>query len=598
MSAMLFFPILCMTGCQKEQETLPPAVFEISEDTVIINSDGGEAHVVWSVRNPEQGVLPEPVTEASWIQNLTASEAVVSFNVEPNEAETGRTAVVDLAYGDLSASFTVIQEGIPAPFDITVNMVRAVSVQFDIAPDDESMTYLYKVVEKADADKYPDNDALFAWQMEELRISAEAAGLTFESGLRRSLRSGPKECFINDIAYGTEHCILVYGCDEQGNRLSPVLRCPITTIAPETADNTEFDIDFTVVDNKVTMNVTPSDPEQLYYCSFDVRKFVSEETALQQAMGLIDAYISMFIREGYSVEEIVAATTAKKGNFTETVEFGWPNEPGLGYAFAINEEGIAISELSFGEFTVGEPPLSDNDIELSVTDIEARSANINVTASNEDPYVLFYDKAAAYEGLSDDEIIESILSLGLIEVSNRTRYSDVTEPMTGLTRETEYIVCAFGYNGGIATTGLTKTTFTTAPAVVSDAECILEVENYFDGDEVSQVYSQYSWAGGMVVIPAKAVPNSSAVKYYYHIWAEEYADPEKVHDDEIIAFLSLGGMQTPQQVFFTNWDEPRTIVAVAVDAEGNYGPVYRKAITFTKDEAAPVEEFPEEFLNN
>ena len=43
--------------------------------------------------------------------------------------------------------------------------------------------------------------------------------------------------------------------------------------------------------------------------------------------------------------------------------------------------------------------------------------------------------------------------------------------------------------------------------------------------------------------------------------------------------------------FYTAFDEPRCVIAVAVDADGNFGPVYRQAITFTKEGCSPVDEF-------
>lgn len=55
--------------------------------------------------------------------------------------------------------------------------------------------------------------------------------------------------------------------------------------------------------------------------------------------------------------------------------------------------------------------------------------------------------------------------------------------------------------------------------------------------------------------------------------------------------MRFTGTSDETHVYFVNYDELNTFMGVAVDADGNYGPVWREAFSLSADGVSPADEY-------
>jgi hypothetical protein len=132
--------------------------------------------------------------------------------------------------------------------------------------------------------------------------------------------------------------------------------------------------------------------------------------------------------------------------------------------------------------------------------------------------------------------------------------------------------------------------FKTKDAKVSDATIEVKYDQYFDGTEIAEKYSEYSSAKGFAVVPVYAQLGNGGESFLMNIYEGNYLDSDKYGDEYIISVLKDDGYN---QNFLSlcRYDLEYTLLGVAMDAEGGYGKVFRKTCTFSKDGVSPIDEF-------
>ena len=92
---------------QSEWVELAPEIVVVSDLTVAF--EGGAQSIEYSIENPKEGVELEATCEAEWISNIVVAADAITFDVDANETEEVRNAVINLAYGDITAKVSVFQ---------------------------------------------------------------------------------------------------------------------------------------------------------------------------------------------------------------------------------------------------------------------------------------------------------------------------------------------------------------------------------------------------------------------------------------------------------------------------------------------------------
>lgn len=288
----------------------------------------------------------------------------------------------------------------------------------------------------------------------------------------------------------------------------------------EDPDDNEDAVVFTisVTDIKATgatVSVVPSDATVTYY--FDV----IEKTELDEyadAKVFIEELIDDMIAYAESYDKSLADMLST-GNDSFTYYSGlMPSTEYYAYAVGIDADGNITSDVSTETFTTAETVPSSNTFTVTES-----NGYIEVTPSNNDPYVWDIYSTASLSGFSDDEIISGVISgLGEDLPIYTATGVDGYDYSEALVPGVSYTVLVFGYDGG-PTTGLTKYEFTYEASDEGSSSEVVDV------NDVNYALIEY-WG---------AEPKSGAGDWYLtlmnevgYLQMEFYTDPAVGADPE------------------------------------------------------------------
>ena len=259
------------------------------------------------------------------------------------------------------------------------------------------------------------------------------------------------------------------------------------------------------------------------------------------------------------------------------------------WAFGMNSEAIINSTPVRHYFKTGGVAASDNTFTISFSDVKSRRATITIETSNDDTYVSMLAKSSVYGETTDDIVIKHIIE------NYNLSYSKGTEvhTMKGLTPNTEYEVLVFGCQAASPTTGLTRVKFNTADTEYAELDMSLEVNGYFDIEEmcgVDPVWENYrDYCDAMVVVSATV--DANAVEYYFSALDAsgfEYCDYEYL----IEGLVKEGAAEDSVAYFPVDYDDELIFFGAAKDVEGNYTEICQtKPKKFTYDGRTEIDSF-------
>lgn len=274
----------------------------------------------------------------------------------------------------------------------------------------------------------------------------------------------------------------------------------------------------------VKVEFTPSNGKSGYYCQV-IEKSVFDSHVSDDAF--IESVFDLFAQTAGPGDTALAEFIAQQMKTgTQTIPFD-KLKPGtlyIVYAFGLTTGGKATSSLCKESFTTIVQSPSDNRITLDITQTTSNSATVVTSATNEDPYVLLIREAAAFEGKTDAEILEKVLETCTgEEFAEMTLIGNQTSLMNDLKPDTDYIALAFGYESGVATTGLTTRKFFTMP------------EHWTIGIKVAELTKN--------TVTVQYTPSSDKPTYYGIIidkaYFDDFASDQEYIQDDIDFFKSL-----------------------------------------------------------
>lgn len=305
------------------------------------------------------------------------------------------------------------------------------------------------------------------------------------------------------------------------DNVSAVLK--VKQLESETPPDEKIDMDFNfeyIIDGPdVTMNVeaVPGDV-YFYFGSID-------PTALEESGTSLDETVSQIISEaiedgeksGQSPEDVIRSicslgSGSKNFSLKEKTTY-------TGFAVGVSLSGSIISDVAKEEFTTGFIPF----LNMEILSVGLDKAVLKVTPINEKPYGLVLAKAADYEGMDDEAILESLLTDENVYIDKFVgEWQGTLRPLDS---GTEYVVFGFGYEEGTATTDLYTVKFTTEKP----------------GDPKDFTFTSEVTAG-----PRSATVtingNPETVLYYFEVATPDQTEEslKKYLDDTIQPFIDLG----------------------------------------------------------
>ncbi len=467
------------------------------------------------------------VDDGKWWVSCDNGSSWIEVGEVAGQSNISVTQDADYVYITFNGETFVLPKAPVSPEDamfvFNVNEVTSSSVNYDLAAADDNMLYILFCMEKELADQFATDEELYLDDMEYLSAYIEY-GYTFEDLAYMGDIVGAT---TSDLSAETEYVLYVYGIDSDGTRLTDIYREYFTTLPKEAVEKIDvtFDIDAQVNGANIDVTVTPSDNEVLYY--FDI---LSVAEAEEYYGGDYEAFmadlIAYYKAYGYTIDELIAGI-ASQGVDTYLFEGMDANTEYVIFAMALDEQGNVISDVATKNVTTENVAPSENVITLNVDAKTKTSVTVSTTTTNEDPYFLGIEPAFYFDGMTDEEIMETIIAEYGDYIEWSTEYGDVNAlELIDLEPGTEYLLMAFGVQSGTATTGLVKQLVSTE-AGTNPAECTFDIaiENVTETSAFITV-----------------TPSADDVRYVWDVADTGFSDEDimAVYDAQIEEYVAAG----------------------------------------------------------
>lgn len=635
---LLATPMLFM-ACEPDKpanDTPKEYALEVTSATVMeFAAEGGEGLIEWRLNEvvrsgaPQQ---PEFTTEAEWI-TLYADD-LGAFAVAVNEGEA-REAVIKVTYAEQVIEVVVKQAGAnedPQPetwFGIDVQEVHAASAITQVTPVDGDMYYIMfldevsylqfngiATAEQLWADDYAAFESNAIANNMNLKAYMEAANVLFK---------GTKRVQWNSVRPGTKSVLYVYGVefDEDGATYEPVTDIEWTIIEPERAplQDATFSIDVAVKGADVTLDIKSSDWDGYYLV-----KIVDANNEFYPGEGvefgddymaaLSDEWINVYssnLKAGHTMQDILDNVCYKGDTILDASLESYVLYSALVYPVAEYDGFVqVVGKPSYLNFSTEEVQQSDMDINIEVTNCYVRVCDIKITPSNPDEKWLLLITPTEYLPATYDD--ETLLDYALGEFVYYTYEfkGEMTTHMNTLYPDTEYIIIAFGYSGGVVTTDVCTKLFKTQ----KEGKCELEVTDVVVGGpyRVSDLYAYdpvafeyykppYYYDSSHFVITMEVKTSEPTTDIFSDfIYKADY----DYHGYELMFYDLLIDTCEPYYATTVEWEWTDTDIfancyacAAAFDYKGDVTPMWMSELyQWTQEDIRPIEEFIEKWEAN
>lgn len=596
--AMLFMAVV--PACSDDDEPAPnppttPTSLTLSSEVVEMVSTGGRGYVIYTLENAAvEEATVEVSSNADWVNGFdTTVEGRIAFNVDPNTTKEERLAEVTVTYGTgeeaPTAKFTVKQAAASEFFAFGDAVATESTLDIKITPTSKDMSYLVMIMPKTQADTYTTDDEIFEDDMLYIQNLADKLGTSFETLLSRYMLTGENTVGWESLVPDTPYCIYVYGVNAKGTRITPIAKTIASTSEIKEVE-VDFDISYNINGSVVEMSVVPSNDDVYYYFNI-LDAGTPDEQIVSIVQNNLDQIYNLYMQYGYSLEQAVQATVFKGPQTSVFSRALKPDTDYLGFAMTVSQSGKVSAKITRKDLHTGKVEQSDLKLDIKVSDIRPRSAQLVCVPSNqEEQYVIHYALYSDYGHLSDQQVLDALSQFvrqGAIQSGNGT----LNQSIGGLTPETKYVVLACGMNGSAPTTQLYRKEFETTEDGFADVTLDVKHDKYFSAadaaqrwpNEIFSAYTQYA------ILPVTV--KTSGDKVHYKLYSEDLTNPLEYDDNTLISVLSTEGYTDESMFFFVPFGNKSTLLAVAEDANGYFGEVYRELITLDREGISPIDEF-------
>ncbi|HIZ86155.1 MAG TPA: hypothetical protein IAC04_06665 [Candidatus Coprenecus stercoravium] len=463
------------------------------------------------------------------------------------------------------------------------------AVIVEVVPSSDEIYYYWDALRKSDVDNpaIPLDESLEEYFYEQIEWSY-TLGIPREETMRDLLSQGVSLHEFKNLNASEDYVIAAMSVTLEGYVNSAMTMYEFSTPGIESSDN-----ELTLTLSNVTVN------------SVDISVTTTNDDSYALTVLPVSDYPDL--TPGQILEEIEGSPA-----LASCVYSGDKDAPMLGLAASTEyyallfgyEQGCVTTDLVYETFVTLEDGNPENlAFEFEFSEITSNSLLARIIPNPDNGRYFFYICESWYdEELVSDYVeymamtyISMNMATGMEDFLLQTsRYGTVENTFDELLGGTEYKVFTFGVypDGTKATDIIFSQPVNTLPREVSDVTINLICDKYFDGDELVELYPQYSGAKGQAAIPVRVETTGDVVEHYYHVFVGDVSNPDKDSDDALINVLTTqGGLTSDEAMFYGDFGSTYTVVGVAKGRDGKYGNVYRKAITFDKAGCSPIEEF-------
>ncbi len=269
--------------------------------------------------------------------------------------------------------------------------------------------------------------------------------------------------FLHSLFIGFILCSILISpaCSDKGSGLEE----PETP--NEQPDPTPTKAPFKLTISEVTattarLSISPVDKGSTYYFDLLREDIFEEYNERKGFQHFFDSTVDWLIESNSMTKEQVLQRILSAGDDS----YGFTNLKAgttyYGVAMGIDKNrGLINSDVVFTKFSTEEAAVSDNTFDISVSNQTYTGTSYSVTPTNiDETYVLIAWNKAIVDQLGDEAFIEHCLK-SRSDIENYVVTGKQMGTLKDCVPNRSYYLVAFGYEGGLATTPLTKVEFTT-----------------------------------------------------------------------------------------------------------------------------------------
>lgn len=482
------------------------------------------------------------------------------------------------------------EEAYHIPFTMKVYDVTSVSATVEVEPYDTDAPYYMDIITAADfaqAQKYGFDDYM-TYLLETMEANT---GKGRQEVIEMISSYGNDGFIITTLTPETEYVAVAVGISETGMTCTEVVCEAFTTLEPTVSGNVIEISASDITATTATINVAVSN-EDPYILAIEPSNCVSGLTGEELA--------------DYIIQSNIAWGGLEQMTYSGNTQIEYEGKAGWEYSvIAFGYEGGAVtSDVTVYEMTMGEggdPASCTFDFGFEVAEWEMY---LDVTPSvNDVVYICNIVKKSDLDVLTDvagseqgalAECLETLIEEMIADCGSRERVVDLISIMGSqgfnirYTYETEYVQWAVpvDQDGNPTAEFSVSEVFKTPAEEKSDASLSLVSYRVFDGTELAALYpSEFKSAKGYAVVELIVEPSESAAKWWSYIALDDLTDrTEQVIIKNILQAPTQEGATKQYVVSF--WGT-NTIMGVAQDAEGKYGPLLLEVIHLDQNNVTP-----------
>lgn len=487
-----------------------------------------------------------------------------------------------------------------AAFEIVITNKTTLGFEFNIYPKDKEMEYIFltdtaKTLEESNVVTGEDIVAYNNWIF---YSESNTFGTTVEEHVRNYyIYTGDVENVeVNGIRPGDEFVIYAYGAEIVDGEVHATTE--VVTVRDRTEESEIVEhamgIDVAVDGSHADITFDPNGFDGNYLILVDsIATLFPDDDATDEKIAekVMDTWyhsLTSYLQYGFSLEMILTDLTVS-GNYTASYDLMASTEY-VATALPIDATGVIYAYPTIEYFTTADVEMSDNIIDISVSNIHPREATVTITPSNDDTYIVACFESAAFDGKTDDEIIDYYTAtFPLYPIGGSFTYT-----FTGLNPATDHFIAAFGCEGGVVTTKLFRYDFTTPEEQTGNIAIDLNIIGYYDIEEVAALDSAYSsYVGSYAALFAyEFITTPQAAGIHYGLYTK--ASTEGLDDETLRQTVLTRPYKTTFRPinFISAYDVEYILLAVAVDSDGNPSELFKsEPFTLTYDGRSSAQEF-------
>lgn len=576
---------LLSPGCASSDADAPAApVIRAERPEIGVPVEGGPCEIGYTLENAGSDARVSASCTEEWLHDFDASQAGrVRFTADPNSDEAARTGTVTLELAGAQTVRVIVRQsaaGEEPLFRITCSEPATSQITVEWVPAQGVGSYFSLVTEKAYFDRFPDDEAYIADDLEYIRKRAELYEVTFEQMLANYLATETRRSRIEGLKPDTEYYAYAYGMTPLGEPTTGIVKSLFRT---EAVGRIDCSFTFSVTGRTAfgaDVEVSPSDKSCTYFWDCVERKtfdaFGTPDQVIQTNIEYIRQAVEIWQMAGYDYSFSDFLTVGDDSNALGELN---PDTEYVLFAFGLDESGVATTDLRTDAFRT-EPFVPTDDCTFTVGFERVAATRMNVTVAPSNPATRYYVglcDASNLDRYTTDELAGQFIAQenrnGLDWGGNRYIFTGVRSLDTAadldleeLAADTEYAAVVFGIGAdGIRTTlaacarcrtervpqsemtvEITVTNITSLGAVVTFRPSV-DDETYFTDCIDYETYAAYDGDDEAFVRSVVAQLGSGIDAYltvgYHRLDAEGYLQPGTAY--VAYAFGYSGGVTTP-----------------------------------------------------